>query len=103
MNSIKILTNDYRPDYAQFSILALYPNTEVYDQAIAKGLIEDGKWNEWARDPLNAKLKVEFWNEFVTKKELIELQKKAYRIFYLRPSSISVSYTHLTLPTILLL
>ena len=88
LNSIKILTHDYRPDYAQFSILALYPNTEVYDQAIAKGLIEDGKWNEWARDPLNAKLKVEFWNEYVTKKELIELQKKAYRIFYLRPSSI---------------
>ena len=29
-----------------------------------------------------------FWNEYVTKKELIELQKKAYRIFYLRPSSI---------------
>ena len=88
LKSIKILTNDYRPDYAQFSILSLYPNTEVYDQAVAKGLIVDGKWNEWARDPLNAKLKVEHWHEFVSREQLVELQKKAYRMFYLRPSSI---------------
>jgi radical SAM superfamily enzyme YgiQ (UPF0313 family) len=88
LKSIKILTHDYRPDYAQFSILSLYPNTEVYDQAVAKGLIEDGKWNEWARDPLNAKLKVEHWHEFVSFDQLVELQKKAYRIFYLRPTSI---------------
>ena len=88
LKSIKILTHDYRPDYAQFSILNLYPNTEVYDQAVAKGLIKDGKWNEWARDPLNAKLKVEHWHEFVSYDELLELQKKAYRIFYLRPTSI---------------
>ena len=88
LKSIKILTHDYRPDYAQFSILSLYPNTEIYDQAVARGLIEDGKWNEWARDPLNAKLKVEHWHEFVSWDQLVELQKKAYRIFYLRPTSI---------------
>ena len=88
LKSIKILTHDYRPDYAQFSILNLYPNTEVYDQAVAKGLIKDGKWNEWARDPLNSKIKVDHWDEFVTWGQLLELQKKAYRIFYLRPTSI---------------
>jgi len=88
LKSIKILTHDYRPDYAQFSILSLYPNTEVYDQAVAKGLIKDGKWNEWAKNPLNAKLKVEHWHEFVSYDQLVELQKKAYRIFYLRPTSI---------------
>jgi radical SAM superfamily enzyme YgiQ (UPF0313 family) len=88
LKSIKILTHDYRPDYAQFSILSLFPNTEVYDQAVAKGLIVDGKWNEWARDPLNTKLKIEHWHEYVSREQLVELQKKAYRMFYLRPSSI---------------
>jgi radical SAM superfamily enzyme YgiQ (UPF0313 family) len=88
LKSIKILTHDYRPDYAQFSILSLYPNTEVYDQAVAKGLIKDGKWNEWARDPLNSKIKVDHWNEFVSWDQLLKLQKKAYRMFYLRPTSI---------------
>ena len=88
LKSIKILTHDYRPDYAQFSILNLYPNTEVHDQAVAKGLIKNGKWNEWAKDPLNSKIKVDHWDEFVTWGQLLELQKKAYRIFYLRPTSI---------------
>ncbi len=88
LKSIKTLTYDYRPDYAQFSILSLYPNTEVYDQAVAKNLIKDGKWNEWARDPLNVKLKVEHWHEHVPMEKLVELQKKAYRIFYFRPSAI---------------
>ena len=88
LNSIKTVTYEYKPDYAQFGILSLFPNTEVYDQAVAKGLIEDGKWNEWARDPLNAKLKVEHWHEYVPMKQLVALQKKAYRIFYFRPSVI---------------
>ena len=81
MKSIKIVTFEYQPDYAQFGILSLYPNTEVYDQAVAKGLIKDGKWNEWAMDPLKTKLKVEHWHEFVAMEKLVELQKKAYRIF----------------------
>jgi radical SAM superfamily enzyme YgiQ (UPF0313 family) len=88
LNSIKTVTYEYKPDYAQFGILSLFPNTEVYDQAVAKGLIEDGKWNEWARDPLNTKLKVEHWHEYVPMTQLVALQKKAYRIFYFRPSVI---------------
>ena len=88
LQSIKTLTYDYNPDYAQFAILSLYPNTEVYDQAVAKGLIKDGKWNEWAMDPLNTKLKVDHWLEHVSMEQLVELQKKAYRIFYFRPSVI---------------
>ena len=88
LKSVKTLTYDYDPDYAQFAILSLYPNTEVYDQAVAKGLIKDGKWNEWAMDPLNTKLKVDHWLEHVSMEQLVELQKKAYRIFYFRPSAI---------------
>ena len=39
-------------------------------------------------DPVNTKLKVGHWNEYLSRKQLIELQKRAYRTFYLRPSSI---------------
>jgi radical SAM superfamily enzyme YgiQ (UPF0313 family) len=88
IHNINTLTHEYGPDFAQFSILALYPNTEVYDQAVAKGLIEDGTWNEWAMDPVNRKLKVEHWLEYLTYEQLVELQKKAYRTFYLRPISV---------------
>jgi radical SAM superfamily enzyme YgiQ (UPF0313 family) len=88
IHSINTLTHEYSPDFAQFSILALYPNTEIYDQAVAKGLIKDGTWSEWAMDPVSRKLKVEHWLEYLTYEQLLELQKKAYRTFYLRPISI---------------
>ena len=39
-------------------------------------------------DPLNTKLKVDHWLEHVSIEQLVELQKKAYRIFYFRPSAI---------------
>jgi len=88
IKSIKKLAYEYRPDYAQFSILRLYPNTEVFDQAVAKGLIDKDKWSKWAKDPLKTPLIVDHWDEFVTAEQLVELQKKAYRIFYFRPSVI---------------
>ena len=88
IKSIKKLTYEYRPDYAHFSILRLYPNTEVFDQAVAKGLIDKDKWSKWAKDPLKTPLIVDHWDEFVTAEQLVELQKKAYRIFYFRPSVI---------------
>ena len=39
-------------------------------------------------DPLNTRLKVDHWLEHVSMEQLVALQKKAYRIFYLRPSAI---------------
>jgi len=88
LKSIKILTNDYRPDYAQFSILLLHPNTEIFDQAVEKNITENDKWSKWAMDPLKTPLIVDHWDEHLTLEQLVELQKKAYRIFYFRLSNI---------------
>ena len=88
MKSIKTLTYEYRPDYAQFSILLLHPNTEIFDQAVEKNITENDKWSKWAMDPLKAPLIVDHWDEHLTLQQLVELQKKAYRIFYFRLSNI---------------
>ncbi len=88
MDSLKVLIKKYKPDFAQFGILSLYPNTEVFDQAVAKGLIDGNKWNEWALDPINKDLVVDHWNEYITTKDLVRLQKTAYKKFYFRPSVI---------------
>ena len=88
LNSIKTLSYDYRPDYAQFSILSLYPNTQIFDQAAEKGLIDKDKWSKWAMDPLKTPLIVDHWDEHLTMEQLIALQKKAYRLFYFRLSNI---------------
>ena len=47
IESLNVLRKKYRPDYAQFGILSLYPNTQIYDQAVEKNLIEKDKWNKW--------------------------------------------------------
>ncbi len=76
------------PDYAQFNILSLYPHTQVHKDALKLGFAEEGKWERFSLDPLNYKFKVEHWTEFMTEKELIDLQRESYKRFYFRPKYI---------------
>lgn len=75
------------PNYAQIAILNLYPHTQVFKDAIAKGMIEDGRWEKFALNPQNG-FKVDHWTEFLTEKELVELHRYAYKSFYFRPKYI---------------
>lgn len=75
---------DLDPDYAQFNIMTLYPHTEAYDQAVEKGLIKDGRWQEFARNP-TTDFTVDHWEEFIPMDRLVKLHKLAYRKFYFRP------------------
>jgi radical SAM superfamily enzyme YgiQ (UPF0313 family) len=72
------------PDYAQFSILSLFPNTELFADAARHGLIEPSRWNEFARNPVSD-FYVDHWEEFLPLGELLRLQRESYRRFYLRP------------------
>ena len=72
------------PDYAQFSILSLFPNTEMFADAARRGLIEPARWNEFARQPASG-FYVDHWEEFISLSDLLSLQKESYRRFYLRP------------------
>jgi anaerobic magnesium-protoporphyrin IX monomethyl ester cyclase len=78
---------DLDPDYAQVSILTLYPNTEIYDQAVARGVTEPGRWQQFAVNPTK-NFMVDHWTEHLTLQQLTTLQKEAYRRFYFRPSYI---------------
>ena len=57
----------------------------IFDQALAKGLIQPEKWEKFALNPTKD-FQVDQWEEFMSIKELVQLQKKAYLKFYLRPS-----------------
>ena len=78
---------DLDPDYAQVSILSLYPNTQLFNEAVAKGFIPPEKWREFARNP-SRDILIDHWEEFLSIRELVALQKYAYRRYYLRPSYI---------------
>lgn len=72
------------PDYAQVSILSLFPHTELFAAAARQGLIRPERWQEFAREPRPG-FYLDHWEEHLVMAELLRLQKEAYRRFYLRP------------------
>ena len=73
-----------KPDFAQFSILSLYPNTQVYDQAVEKGMIDGSRWPEFCLKPYK-RMTVDHWTEFLSVEEMSDLHKALYKKFYFRP------------------
>ena len=71
------------PDYTQIAILGLYPHTEMYDKAVEKGLVKDDKWEKFSLNP-STDYCIDHWEEFLSTRELVELQKIAYKKYYLR-------------------
>ncbi len=80
-----------KPDYVQIAVLVLYPHTELYHEAVLKGLCEAGKWERFSIEPFRD-FKVDHWTEFMPEEKLAELRKRAYKRFYLRPSYIFKSF-----------
>ena len=74
------------PDYASFSIFNPRPYSAIYETGIKKGLYQDD-WQKFAENPKH-KFQVHFWEEYFNHNELLGLQKKCYRRFYLRPKYI---------------
>lgn len=74
-------------DYAQFTIMTPYPSTKLYAMGLEKGIIKKDYWREFARNP-SKDFVTPVWEEFYTKAELVALLRKAYRLFYFRPSYI---------------
>ncbi len=72
------------PDYAQFSILSLFPNTELFEEAVQRGLIPADRWHTFAGAP-SPDFFVDHWEEHLSVSELLRLQKESYQRFYLRP------------------
>lgn len=72
------------PDYALFGILTPYPNTLIYDQGVARGILDPRHWENFLANPY-PDFKPQVWTEFFTASELSSLCDKAFKRFYLRP------------------
>lgn len=75
---------DIDPDYAQFSVLTLYPNTQLFVDAEKAGLLDPARWEAFAAKPV-AGFVVDHWTEHMTTTQLVREQRRAYKRFYLRP------------------
>ena len=87
LDNIKFLIS-LNSDYALINIMNLYPHTQVYNEAVKKGLIKNGEWEEFCLNP-SSSFKVSHWTEFLSEKQLVKLHRQSYRMFYVyRPKYI---------------
>ncbi len=75
------------PDFVNFSITTPFPATDLYLLGLKKGIIKYDYWKEFAENP-KANFIPFFWEENLKREELIDLVRKAYKSFYLRPDYI---------------
>jgi radical SAM superfamily enzyme YgiQ (UPF0313 family) len=73
-----------KPHYAQFSIVCPYPDTDLYREALQRGLIDHDVWLEFARKP-SRDFRPPIWGEHFKREELEQIVKELYRSFYLSP------------------
>lgn len=73
------LACDLPLDMASFFLFTPHPGTQVYKRLVAEGRIEETDWSSFFYD------KVSLRPDGLTEKELLKLEKYAYRTFYLRP------------------
>ncbi len=75
------------PDFVRFSVTTLDPKTEIYKEALKKGVLESDVWQEFAERP-----KIDFvapvWTENFKKEELYNLLGKMSKSYYLSPKYI---------------
>ena len=77
-----------------FSLLTIFPNTPLYFQAIEKGLINPQRWIDFCLNPTRD-FYLDYWEEFFTRDELLDLYDLAYKKFYFRISYIIQSILNL--------
>lgn len=70
------------PDYAHFSVTTPYPETQLYNEGLKKGIFRRDFWREFAKDP-HQDFKPELWSN-LSRQELEELQVYANKKFYKR-------------------
>lgn len=75
------------PDYFHLSILAPFPATKIYEDGLKNGFIKTDYWQEYAKNPTKG-FQLRFWEENLSREELIELLNQGYRTYYVRPSYI---------------
>jgi anaerobic magnesium-protoporphyrin IX monomethyl ester cyclase len=81
------LARELKPDYVHISILMPFPATELYQDGLESGVIQQDYWQEFARSPRKNFLPP-VWEENLSRQELTRLLKKAYWDFYLSPAYI---------------
>ena len=74
------------PDYVQFTLFTLLPETKLYAEALERGIVKKDVWREYASNP-TVDFKPPLWNNY-SEEEALKLLPRAYKRFYVRLSYI---------------
>ncbi len=83
---LKVLL-DIDSDYAQFAILMLYDDTELYKEALERKIVDKKIWDEHIKNPVPRFL-IPAWEEYMSLEEQGQLLRYCWTRFYLRPKVI---------------
>jgi radical SAM superfamily enzyme YgiQ (UPF0313 family) len=83
------LSVQLNPDFAYYSVVVPYPGTDLYDDALEKGLLKSDYWKEYvdSEGTLSEPVPM-FEHDDVTRQYLLSTLRSAYLRFYLRPGYI---------------
>jgi len=70
------------PDYVQFSLFTLLPETKLYEEALKQGVVSRDVWAEYATAP-DKDFKPPLWNIY-SEEDSLKLLPYAYKRFYFR-------------------
>jgi radical SAM superfamily enzyme YgiQ (UPF0313 family) len=76
------------PDYVAFAVLIPYPGTEVYRQALERGIIKDDFWSSFVRSPEPDFVIPSVIENCMTRREMIRFVNRAHFKFYWRPKRV---------------
>ena len=78
------LAKQLKPDYVNFSIFCPLPGTQVYQEGMARGIVQGDVWRHFSKNPTRT-YKIPVWEEHFTRDELVKLLVQCYHSFYIRP------------------
>jgi len=74
-------------DFVHITILTPFPATSIYREGLAKRVLKRDFWQEFAANP-RKNFQPAYWEEILSREELLELLTHAYKSFYTRPTYI---------------
>ena len=76
-----------KPDFVMYNVLTPFPGTTLYDEGLARGVLDIRPWMDFILNP-SEDFVPQIWDEHFKAEQLSEFLHLAYRKFYWRPSVI---------------
>ena len=75
------------PDFVHITIFTPFPATALHKQGLEEGVLKGDFWREFAANPTEG-FQPQYWEDILSREELLELVVRAYKEFYTRPGYI---------------